>query len=181
LNVCELDNEVISIGGKTCSYNGQVDSVGERLGGDKLVGVDVKVVTVEVGADTVDAVHRDGHLRLIGVRVKELKRDWLEEEVLAVFTVSHGTEDYIVAFNRVGSRGFDLALWNIAMVVLEDNLELETVIPVRVLAGVTDEGLELQVRDLELNFEVNSIVPVSVLEVPGCEGATIVVGALNVE
>jgi len=64
---------------------------------------------------------------------------------------------------------------------LEDHLEADTAISVIILAGVTDESLELQVRDLELSLEVNSIVPVIVTHVTGSEGAAIVVGALNVE
>jgi hypothetical protein len=84
LSVSKLHFDVF--GGKTYACNGQIDAVCECLGLDLRFCVNIEVVTVEIRADTSDAIDADNDLGFLCVRVKELEGNWLKHEVLPVLT-----------------------------------------------------------------------------------------------
>ena len=120
VDVGELDDDIFS--GQASADNGDVDIARQTLCGNDLVGVDVGVVTVEVGADCVNSVDCDGNLRLLNISVHELERHGLKEEILAILTHSAPVKSHVNSIERVRLRGSDLTLRNVAMVVLEDNV-----------------------------------------------------------
>ena len=67
------------------------------------------------------------------------------------------------------------------MIVLHDDHEFSSVLGVRILASITDVGLELQVWDLKLNEEVNALSPVPVAYITRLELITIAVWTHDIE
>ena len=101
-SIGKLDLDVF--GGQTYACDSQVNSICEGLSGDLRISANVDVVTVELGADTLNSVDGYHNLRLLRIRVQELKRDWLKHQVLAILANSGSVEFDIITYDGAAGR-----------------------------------------------------------------------------
>jgi hypothetical protein len=180
LSVSEHNSDVS--GGQSGTSDGELVAIGENLSSDLRCWLCVDVVTVEVRADTFDAVDLQEDLWLGGWGVEHLHGDGLEHEVFAPLLFSGAIIGKVGAtFNGNGSGRFDSALRHITVEVNEVDVEGHTVFTVGALSSVVDDSLLSQMRDIVVNVELDALSPVVVVELAGIEGTSVSVGARDLE